>query len=316
MNRPPEDAATRAPLAPASAGQPRRAFLQGIAAVTTAAAVAPQSMGAWRADAPLVDVNVSLGNWPFRRVPLQEPAALVSRLRQYGVRQSWTGDLEALWHKDLARVNARLVDSCHRHGRGMLVPFGSVNPAQPDWREELHRCARQHRMRGLRLHPNYHGYTLDDPRFAELLDEAARMGLVVQLSLVMEDERMMHPLARVAPVDPAPLAALVKARPALRVVLLNALRTLRAKPLLELIATEQVFVEIAMLEGVGGLEALLGQVPHARVLFGSHAPLFYFESAWFKLKESDPPPAKLRAIRSENARRLLESLASRITSTP
>ena len=134
---------------------------------------------------------------------------------------------------------------------------------------------------------------------------AAERGLIVQLSLVMEDERMMHPLLRVEPVDIAPLATLVKRTPGLRLVLLNALRTLRDKPLLELIAAGAVFVEISMLEGVGGVANLLAQTPVERVLFGSHAPLFYFESAMLKLKESALGDQQLRAIRHENAQRLL-----------
>ena len=160
-------------------------------------------------------------------------------------------------------------------------------------------------MAGIRLHPNYHGYTLDDPSLARLLKLAAKHRLLVQLALVMEDERMMHPHWRVEPVDIAPLAGLVKQTPGLRLVLLNALRTLRRQALLDVIMAGQVYVEISMLEGVGGIAKLLGEVPLDRVLFGSHAPLFYFESALLKLKESPLNEEQQRAIRSVNAQQLL-----------
>ena len=160
-------------------------------------------------------------------------------------------------------------------------------------------------MAGIRLHPNYHGYKLDDVDFVRLLRLAAERGLIVQLAMVMEDERMMHPLLRVEPVDTAPLAKIIKQMPGLRMVLLNALGTLRGQPLMDLIAAGEVYVEIAMLEGVGGIAKLLGQVPVNHVLFGSHAPLFYFESALLKLKESPLNAEQLRAIRSENAQSLL-----------
>jgi predicted TIM-barrel fold metal-dependent hydrolase len=60
-----------------------------------------------------------------------------------------------------------------------------------------------------------------------------------------------------------------------------------------------------MLEGVGGVANLLAKTPLSRVLFGSYAPLFYFESALLKLQESPLSDEQLGAIRCENARRLL-----------
>jgi uncharacterized protein len=297
-------ATTRSLLALAT----RREFLKGAAALTGATmftGASPAALTAEKDEQGLVDVNVNLGRWPLRRLPCDEPGRLVARLRDRGVTQAWAGSLEGLLHKDLARVNARLADDCRRQGRGLLVPFGSINPTLPNWEEDFNRCVEVHRFRGIRLHPNYHGYRLDDPALARLLNLAVDRRLLVQLALVMEDERMMHPRLRVEPVDTATLAALIRQTPGLRLILLNALRPLRGDPLRKLLAAGDVSVEIAMLEGVGGIAALLEQAPLDRVLFGSHAPLFYFEAAQLKLKESPLSPDQRRALTHANARRLL-----------
>jgi predicted TIM-barrel fold metal-dependent hydrolase len=255
----------------------------------------------------MIDVNIWLSRWPFRRLPDDEPEQLASRLRRLGVTEAWAGSFDALLHRDLAAVNARLAADCRKHGAGLLRPFCAINPLLPDWREELRRCHEEHRMAGIRLHPNYHGYALDDPAFADLMGEAARRGLIVQIALKMEDERTLHPLLKSLPTtDPSPLAGLLAREPRPRVVLLNALGNVRADALKRLLATGVLWVDIAMLEGAAGLERLVAQVGFERVLFGSHAPFFYAEAAHLKLKESALPAEQTDAIRGGNARGLLK----------
>ncbi|MFM8468393.1 MAG: amidohydrolase family protein [Limisphaerales bacterium] len=283
------------------AASSRRDFLK---ASLAAAVLTSPTLHAAAAESPAarIDTNLTLARWPFRRCPRDETPALVAKLREHGVTQAWAGTFDGLLHKDLASANARLAAECRTHA-GLLVPFGSVNPKMPDWEEEVRRCAEVHRMPGLRLHPNYHGYKLDDPAFARLLGLAAEKKLLVQLAVIMEDERTLHPLVQVPPVDTAPLADLLKKTPGLRLQLLNAFRTLRGEPLLRL-AAAGAHLEIATLEGVAGVANLVAQIPAERLCFGSHAPLFYFESAALKLKESILTPDQDRAIRSGNAQRL------------
>ncbi len=282
----------------------RREFLVAAGSAATALlASGPRLSAAETPPATLIDTNVTLGRWPFRRLPLDETPALVARLREQGVVEAWAGSFDALLHKDLSAVNTRLADTCRASG-GVLVPIGAINPLLPDWEEDLRRCAEIHGMRGIRLHPNYHGYALSEPPFARVLDAASARGLIVQISVVMEDERTLHPLVNVPATDTAPLTALLRDRPAARVQLLNAFRTLRGKPLIELAAAGARF-EIAMLEGVEGITKLLAQIDLDRLCFGSHAPFFYFESAALKLKESVLSDHQLRAITVDNARRFL-----------
>jgi predicted TIM-barrel fold metal-dependent hydrolase len=252
-----------------------------------------------------IDTNVYLSRWPFRRVEGDEPRDLVLRLRAQNVTQAWAGSFDGLFHRDMAGVNERLAHACAEHGKDFLLPFGSINPKLPDWEEDLRRCHEQHKMRGIRLHPNYHGYTLDEPLFAHLLHAAMERNLIVQLAISMEDERTQPALAHVPHVDTAPLTGLLKDLPKLRLVLLNAFRGLRVAQIDSLVAAGDVCFDIAMLEGVGGVANLIAQAPLERILFGSYYPFFYFESSLLKLDESGLAGFQRQAISAGNARRLL-----------
>lgn len=245
----------------------------------------------------MIDVNVSLSHWPTRRLPLDEPSRLASHLRRLGVRQAWAGTFDALLHKDLAAANERLAKACHANE--FFLPVGAVNPMLPDWEEELRRCREVHHFRVVRLHPNYHGYDLKHESFARLLELCAQWGVGVQIAAAMEDIRMQHPLLRVQDVDLTPLPRILKGVPRAQVMLLNWFRA--AKPELLRDLREHVWVDVAMVEGVGGLDQLLSKMPPERICFGSHAPFYYPESALLKLRESFAAEVTIQQVRSTNA---------------
>ena len=161
---------------------------------------------------PLIDVNVNLGQWPTRRAAGDSPAALAAMLKRHGVMEAWAGSFDGLFFADLTEVNARLAAECRAQAVVRLIPFGEINPLLPNWEAELQRCAETHRMPGIRLHPNYHGYALDHPQLARLFAFAAERQLIVAVAASMEDERMMHPLLRVPAVNLSPLTKLVSSK--------------------------------------------------------------------------------------------------------
>ncbi|MCI0360502.1 MAG: amidohydrolase [Planctomycetaceae bacterium] len=298
----------------------RRSFLKASLAPVTlpiAAALARSTAeGARPADSPgpeIIDCNVHLFEWPFRNLKYARTDALIAKLRKHRITQAWAGSFEAVLHKQLDAINRRLADECRTRGDGMLIPFGSVNPAWPDWEEDLRRCHEQYRVPGLRLYPAYHGYTLDHPEFMRLLGEAAKRGMLVQIAMRLEDERVHHPAINVPLVNAEPLAEVVKKAPEAKVQLINSAGPLLGNHVSALVRETKISFDIAAIEGNGGVGRLIegknpsyrGAIPVDRLVFGSHAPFFPCESALMKLFESPLALEQLEKLMHANARSLI-----------
>jgi uncharacterized protein len=291
----------------------RRRFVQASLAATVVAAGPHVSKAAESSSPEIIDTNVHLFQWPFRKLKYARTEALIAKLRKHRITKAWAGSFEAVLEKQLDVVNRRLADECRAHGDGMLIPIGSVNPAWPDWEEDLKRCHEQYRMPGVRLYPAYHGYGLDHPEFARLLAEAAQRKLLVQIVLRLEDERVHHQAVVIPAVDVAPLVEVLKKLPEAKVQLINSAGSLLGKNVAALVKETQVTFDIAATEGNGGVGRLIegknysyqGAIPVERLLFGSHAPYFPCESALLKLFESPLNREQLNRLMHANAHRLI-----------
>ena len=74
----------------------------------------------------IIDTNITLFQWPFRRLPLDDPDALIRKFRALGITQAWAGSFAGILQRDLTGVNQRLAETCRRHPE--LIPIGSMNP--------------------------------------------------------------------------------------------------------------------------------------------------------------------------------------------
>jgi predicted TIM-barrel fold metal-dependent hydrolase len=297
----------------------RRHFVQAMltpAALPVLAALAsPAAQGAEsEASGPdIIDCNVHVFDWPFRKLKYARTEAFLSKLRKHRITKAWAGSFEAVLNKQHDASNRRLAEECQAHGDGMLVPIGSVNPAAPDWEEDLRRCHAQYLMLGVRLYPTYHGYALDHANLPRLLDEAAKRGMLVQIVLRLEDERVHHPAIAAPAVDVSPLPEVLKKVPQAKVQLINSAGPLLAGNVGVLVKETNVTFDIAATEGNGGIGRLIegtnpsykGAIPVERLVFGSHAPFFPCESALLKLFESPLTLDQMEKLMHANARRII-----------
>lgn len=272
----------------------RRNFVLSSAALIAASQVIAAD------EARLTDCHVYLGQNPFRLLEAEDSDAFAELMQKRGVTEAWAGAHEGLLRRDVAAVNQQLAGACRKHA--LFRACGTVNLTLPDWQEDVRRCAEEHGMRMIRLHPNYHGYALKDPMFKDLLALSVKHRLLVQVVAQMEDERTQNPQVRVAPVNLAPLATVMKEVPEAQVMLLNANAAMLMRHLQE---CPNVWLDFAMIEGVGGVENLLKTWPQERLVFGSFAPVFYWESAKLKMQESAVNGAQAAGILWENAKGLV-----------
>jgi predicted TIM-barrel fold metal-dependent hydrolase len=250
--------------------------------------------------ARIVDTNVDLFHWPCRRLPLDDVDKLLNKFKTLGITEAWAGSFEAILHRDIGGVNLRLADVCRKYPQ--LIPIGSVNPTLPDWEEDLRLCSEHYRMPGVRLHPNYHGYELDDPRIGKLVERATKAGRFVQIAAAMEDIRTQHDLLRVSDVDLSPIALLTKSNPKAKIQILN--YRPGGAALAMLAKLDGVFFDTARVEATDGVATLLKSVSADRVLFGTHAPFLIPDAALIRVHESDLDEQQLRSTLSENADRI------------
>lgn len=263
----------------------------------------------------IIDTNVNLLEWPFRRLKYGETKALVEKLRRHRITQAWAGSFEALFHKSIDGVNARLAEECRVNGDGMLLPFGTVNLAWPDWEEDLRRCHESYHMPGIRIYPIYQTFDLTHPDFPRLVRQAAARGLIIQIVGDMEDIRHHHPIVQVREVNMEPLVDIMRQVPQAKVQLLYWNHRVGRSLLEKLIAETNVVLDISRIEGAGEVGHLIEgrpwsgnatPVPAERLLFGSHAPYFPVETNIIKLFESPLTLEQMQAIMHINASRLLE----------
>jgi predicted TIM-barrel fold metal-dependent hydrolase len=255
----------------------------------------------------IIDVNASVGHWPFRVLSHNTPQGLVELMDTHGIAQAWVASLDCVLNREMKTANLAFAEAVDPH-RDRLLPCATVNPNFPDWESDVDLYLRELGMAGIRTYPNYHGYCLQDTCFGELLDCARQEVVPLQVAVRVTDERMHHPLMKVPAVDLAGMQSQLERADGVSIVLLN-VRNQEFSAAARLAEDHPgIFIEISHVEFIGGVARLFERFPEDQVLFGSHAPLLYPLSAVYKLQEADLTEEQLGKLGAGNAARLTARL--------
>lgn len=247
--------------------------------------------------------------------PLAEKA--VTRVREHGVYPAHEATVEALLSAmERHGIEASVVCSiatrpgqfptllqwCRQIRSPEILPFPSVHPDDPDAPEQLRRV-KEEGFRGVKLHPYYQGFDLDEPRLFPLYERIAALGLVL----------LMHTgydlaFARFDRAGPARVLAVSERFPGLKLVTTHFGGWQDWERVEELLVGRPVFMDVShSQEEIGDERArrFLLAHPSEYLLFGSDAP--WSEAALTRdwIRRLLPPGPRLQALLHDNAARLL-----------
>lgn len=254
----------------------------------------------------IIDLNASLGHYPFRRLPGTTAAALLGQMDRAGIDRALVTSLPAVFYRDVHQGNADLQAETVPH-RGRLIPAATVNPKYPGWERDLAEALGSWRMKAVALWPEYHGYTLAGAEGRAALAAVAAAGVPVVLTQRLEDRRQRHAWDQAEDLTVASLLDAARQHPTLKFLLINWAGLDGAK-LVAAGLKGRCLIDFARLQVVNRKEVpkLVASLGIESVAFGSHLPFDYVGPALIKLANLEGlPKADYERVAWRNAAAML-----------
>ena len=255
----------------------------------------------------LLDANAWLGHYPFRAVPDNTPEGLLRLMDRHGIDQAVVSSLHSVFYSDPQSGNAELAAWVKPH-RDRLIPCATLNPDYPGWARDLRQCCDEWDMRGLRLFPSHHRFSLNSTACHDLVLAAAQRGVHVAIPLRLEDRRQRHWMDDTDDVNLSDIAELARACPDANLVVLEAI-SVETSPFVTdpSLATAHVSFELSRMAAVlqRSIPQLIAKLGPRRLVFGTGMPLKIPGGAVLKLEVLDASPQVKAQLASDNMRSLL-----------
>ena len=255
----------------------------------------------------ILDVNAYLGHFAFRRLRHNTAASLLQWMDAKRIDKAIVSSASSITYRNAQGGNEEVFEEV-KSRRDRLIPFAVLNPFYAGWQGDLKTCHEDFGMSGLRLYPKWHNYQLSDRCCLDLVNAATERGLVVSIPIRVEDNRQRSWLANVPDVPQEELAALVKACPKARFILLNGLGYAKS-PLgrKDNGLPGNYLIEISRLSAL--LDNEIGQLIMSlgaeRLVLGTGMPFSYPDPALLKLDVVDASGPDKEKIRWQNAAKWL-----------
>jgi hypothetical protein len=265
----------------------------------------------------LLDVNAYIGHWPFRQLKYNTCETLLQRMNKFGVDVSVISNLNGIFYKNTQSANRELYEQIKSSRRfsERFIPFAVINPIYAGWQHDLEECIRKFGMKGIRVYPQYHDYTITEPSLVELVNRARDYGVPVSFATRMVDSRQRSWMDIDYVVGTAKpewsmknIFPIIKLVPDAKYLLLNIANGFQLAE-----ADSAIFKKANVVMDTSGrsltdLGALLKTYGRERFAFGTHSPILDYLTGQLRiesLRNTEADPVTKDLLRSGNAKRIL-----------
>jgi predicted TIM-barrel fold metal-dependent hydrolase len=230
-----------------------------------------------------IDVNCLVGHWPFRRLYKNTFEDVQKIHRANNISKGYIASLNSIFYNDPFEGDQELheiiKDTDYHH-------VLTINPKLPGYVQDLKEGIQKFDIKGVRIYPGYHGYTLQDRNLKNLCDILKDYDLPLFLSLRMEDERLNY-LSKPAKVETSDIKSFLSDRLDNKIVLLTAFFS-ELTSLAEVINNHKYvrFDTSGLKDQLFNIEKLLSVFSPERIVYGSLYPLYTFSSTYLAIKEA------------------------------
>ncbi len=255
----------------------------------------------------MIDCNAYLGHFAFRRLRYNTADGLLGLMDSKGIARAVVSSAAAITYRNAHAGNEEVAAEIRAH-RDRLIGCAVLNPLYAGWQDDLKACHEEFGMWALRLYPNWHHYKLTDAACLRMIAAASERKMLITIPLRVEDRRQQSWLVDVADVTKDEIAAVVKAAPEARFVLVNgsgfagSVLGRRGNGLPANYAIDISLMRAELENEIGALVETLGP---GRVVFGTGMPFHFPDAALLKLQILNATPEVKQQIASGNMARLL-----------
>jgi predicted TIM-barrel fold metal-dependent hydrolase len=250
----------------------------------------------------IIDVNAFLGEWPFRKLS-GDVNTLLRIMAKCKIDMALVSSLNAIFYKDCEEANVWLKRILQTSKS--LIGICTINPYFPNSIENLHECINEMGMVGVKIHPNYHGYNLEDNSIIDqFFKECSKAKIPIIIPLRIQDERSHHPSSKIPPISASQIISAARKNSSLKIIVCNAKSNEVSQICMKMHEFNNLYIAFSWVQSLNFIEKMVKNVGSNKLLWGSNFPINYVEPMLRQVTESRIDEEDKEKILAENAKKI------------